>query len=122
VYFNVNFNVFFRLIKVHLLVSGLYIYQNARCNDKKKLFEVLLPCTTCSVKFYSSATTAILQKQKRSIFHDNVLIRHELTVLNIINPLQAILIHNCSVMNYLQPSSTTTCELQVPYIDNRKPS
>ena len=35
-YFNVNFNVFFKLIKVHLLVSELYIYQNAGCNGKKK--------------------------------------------------------------------------------------
>jgi len=35
VYFNVNFNVFFKSIKVYLLVSELYIYQNARCNDKK---------------------------------------------------------------------------------------
>ena len=35
-YFNVHFNVFFKVIKVHLLVSELYIYQNARCNDKKK--------------------------------------------------------------------------------------
>jgi len=26
--------VFFKLIKVYLLVSELYIYQNARCNDK----------------------------------------------------------------------------------------
>ena len=25
-YFNVNFNVFFKLIKVHLLMSELYIY------------------------------------------------------------------------------------------------
>ena len=33
-YFNVNFNVFFTLIKVHLLVSELYIHQNAQCNDK----------------------------------------------------------------------------------------
>ena len=33
-YFNVNFNVFFKLIKVHLLVSELYVYQNAQCNDK----------------------------------------------------------------------------------------
>ena len=33
-YFNVNFNVFFKLIKVHLLVSELYIYQNVGCNDK----------------------------------------------------------------------------------------
>jgi len=35
VYFNVNFNVFFLLIEVHLLVIELYTYQNARCNDKK---------------------------------------------------------------------------------------
>ena len=33
-FFNVNFNVFFKSIKVHLLVSELYIYQNARCKDK----------------------------------------------------------------------------------------
>ena len=39
-YFNVNFNVFFKLIKVYLLVSELYIYQNERCNDKKKKDEV----------------------------------------------------------------------------------
>jgi len=32
-YFNVNFNVFFKLIKVHLVVSEVYIYQNAQCND-----------------------------------------------------------------------------------------
>jgi len=38
VYFNVNFNTFFKLIKVNLLVSALYIYQNVRCNDKKKTF------------------------------------------------------------------------------------
>jgi len=37
VYFNVNFNVFFKLTEVHLLVSELYIYQNARCNDTKIL-------------------------------------------------------------------------------------
>ena len=28
---------FFKLIEVHLLVSGLYIYQNARCNDKNNI-------------------------------------------------------------------------------------
>ena len=32
-YFNINFNVFFKLLKVHLLVIELYIYQNAWCND-----------------------------------------------------------------------------------------
>ena len=26
----------FKLIKVHFLVSELYMYQNARCNGKKK--------------------------------------------------------------------------------------
>ena len=34
-YCNVNFNVFFKLIKVPFFVSELYIYQNAGCNDKK---------------------------------------------------------------------------------------
>jgi len=37
VYFNVNFNAFFKSIKMLLLVSELYIYQNARCNDKNTL-------------------------------------------------------------------------------------
>jgi len=32
-YFNVNFNVIFK-IKMLVLVSELYIYQNALCNDK----------------------------------------------------------------------------------------
>ena len=36
-YFNVNFNVFFKLIKVHLLVSELYIYQNGSFNHKKAI-------------------------------------------------------------------------------------
>jgi len=36
-YFNVNFNVFFKLIKVHVLVSELYVHQNAWCNDKKTI-------------------------------------------------------------------------------------
>ena len=47
-YFNVNFNVFFKLIKGHLLVSELYIYQNARCNDKKK------NPSTCSLKLFNT--------------------------------------------------------------------
>ena len=29
-YFNVNFNVFFKLIKVHFFVSELYIDQNVK--------------------------------------------------------------------------------------------
>ena len=37
-YFNVNCNVFFLNKKVHLLVSEFFIYQNARCNNKKKEF------------------------------------------------------------------------------------
>jgi hypothetical protein len=36
VYFNVKFNVFFELIKVHLLLNELYIYQNERCNDRER--------------------------------------------------------------------------------------
>ena len=34
-YCNVNFNVFFKLIKVHLLVSELYIYQMNGATIKK---------------------------------------------------------------------------------------
>ena len=41
-YFNVNFNVFFKFIKEHLLASELYIHQNARCNDKN-LSNTLVP-------------------------------------------------------------------------------
>ena len=49
VYFNVNF---IKLIKVHLLVSELYIYQNARCNDKKKLpFQSLRYTKTLNLPF-----------------------------------------------------------------------
>jgi len=44
--FYVNFNVFFKLIKVHLLVSELYIYQNAWCNDKKKMVD-FIAATDC---------------------------------------------------------------------------
>jgi len=40
-YFTENFNVFFKLIKVHFLVSELYMYQNARCNDRKTLMVLL---------------------------------------------------------------------------------
>ena len=52
---------FFKLIKVHLLVSELYIYQNARCNDKKKImynymnyFTFLLFYTSCANKYTDS--------------------------------------------------------------------
>ena len=41
-YFSVNFNVLFKLIKVHLLVSELYIYQNVRCNDKNYIRRTLV--------------------------------------------------------------------------------
>ena len=35
-YFDVNFNMFFKIMKLHLLVSELHIHQTARCNNKKK--------------------------------------------------------------------------------------
>jgi len=41
VYVNVNFNCFFKLIKVHFLVSELYINQNTRRNDKNNLYDLL---------------------------------------------------------------------------------
>ena len=39
-YFNVNFNVFFKIKIVHLLVGELYIYQKGRCNNKKIIIDV----------------------------------------------------------------------------------
>ena len=33
--------MFFKLIKVHLFVSELYIYQNARCNDKNSILRII---------------------------------------------------------------------------------
>jgi len=49
VYFNVNFNVFFKLIKVYFLVSELYIHQNARCKDTRKLKFMI--CDTYEILF-----------------------------------------------------------------------
>ena len=49
VYFNVNFNVFIKLIKVHLLVSELYIHQNAQCNNKKPIVNVDARGIGCSL-------------------------------------------------------------------------
>ena len=38
--------MFFKLIKVHLSVSELYIYQTARCNDEKNVLSkfIFLKC------------------------------------------------------------------------------
>ena len=50
-YFNVIFNVFFKLMKVYLLVSELYIYQNARFNDNKKDSKALSATKRNRLKF-----------------------------------------------------------------------
>jgi len=44
--------VFFKLIKVHLLVSELYIYQTARCNDKNFLINLRKTLITNVIKIY----------------------------------------------------------------------
>ena len=56
-YFNVNFNVFFKLIKVIFLVSELYIHQNARCNDQKKKNNSCRCLTLQESKFNISLST-----------------------------------------------------------------
>jgi len=43
-------------MKLHLLVSKLYIYQNVRCNDKKKQLSVAL--ITCNLHSTSSNVVA----------------------------------------------------------------
>jgi len=68
VYFNVNFNVFFKLIKLHLLVSELNIYQNALCNDKKKE-ELFRHCNyvTASPKYNIKKPAAKTSNETRRI-------------------------------------------------------
>ena len=68
VYFNINFNVFFKLIKVHLSVSELYIYQKAGCKNKKKttivelfkknpeFYSILFTITVCKRNFGRTAS------------------------------------------------------------------
>jgi len=69
VYFNVNFNVFFKLIKLHLLVSELYIYQNARCNDKKKkLCMCLVTQIWCVICLVFISITVRLQTKTAVVF------------------------------------------------------
>ena len=68
-YFNVNFNVFFKLIKVHLLVSELYVYQNARCNDKKKKKTYPLYALTCLQAHYM--TPGSVQQTATSMLNDS---------------------------------------------------
>ena len=41
--------MFFKLIKVHLLVSELYIYKNARCNDKKMIKKLKNSNASCGI-------------------------------------------------------------------------
>ena len=47
-YFNINFNEFFKLIKAHLLLTELYVYQNARSIYKNSLFHIYV-----SYKYYN---------------------------------------------------------------------
>ena len=65
-YFNVNFNVLFKLIKVCLLVSELYIYENARSNDKKKSIKTTFQYLS------TSATCLISRDHLRALFYKNI--------------------------------------------------
>ena len=77
VHFNSNFNVFFfKLINVQLLVSEIYVYQNARCNDKKKTLVVFVLRVTeertriwtiCFV-FHNKALQARNSKIRRCVY------------------------------------------------------
>jgi hypothetical protein len=64
VYFSVNFNVFFKLKKVHMLISELYIHQNARCNDKKSTQDC---CIANFMKLSNSKTRAITVTRKTNV-------------------------------------------------------
>ena len=51
--------MFFKLIKMHLLVRELYVYQNARCNDKKnfKMCRLLLLYISSILSFTFASCT-----------------------------------------------------------------
>ena len=68
-YFNVNFYVFFKVIKVHLLVTELYIYQNARCNDKKIAVTVL--CCYYAYDFNNIIFKIYLCSDDTNLLHKN---------------------------------------------------
>jgi len=69
VYFNVNFNVFFLNKKVHLLVSELYIYQYARCNNKKKTDTTFVKSlTVTSENIYKISPSVTKCRRYKSIY------------------------------------------------------
>ena len=67
--------MFFKLIKVHLLVSELYAYQNSQCNDKKILLLFTFRCylsisLECQVKSqYLDLVYLISVRFDREIFY-----------------------------------------------------
>jgi len=64
---------FFKLIKVHLLVSELSIYQNARCNDRKK--EQILVVVYIKRYVFGQQTGRQQIKDGRVSWHSKYLIR-----------------------------------------------
>ena len=67
-HFNVNFNVFFLKLKVHLLVSELYIYQNARCKKKKIRLNMLYLCNVLAVSCHCQDTVYLLYSSFHRLF------------------------------------------------------
>ena len=47
-YFNVNFNVFLKFKKVHLLVSVLYVCNNAQCVLRSQIVTLFVCCLNCT--------------------------------------------------------------------------
>ena len=72
-YFNVNFNVFFKLIKVHLLVSEMYIHSNVLKLESNKL-ESIKSVKVTLVHALRLCTDCMACRGSRSIdlpFHDH---------------------------------------------------
>ena len=88
VYFNVNFNVFFKIKKLHLLVSELYIYRNARCNNKKARYISIFPVTTNThrEKFYYVAASFDLELGPSSGHDKRIWIYTEIKYYNLEMP------------------------------------
>ena len=74
-YFNVNFNVFFKLIKVHLLVSELYIYHYVRCKDEKKSCVLVVGITNSTERYtqeFGTVPSSVTLKFANSYFYAKI--------------------------------------------------
>ena len=94
--------MFFKLIKVHLLVSELYIYQNVRWNNKK----LLTKCFT-NTRFFGE-----------NIFSDNLTVRKSTKLSNGNAPADTRLLTSIPVSNRCLPAKKKKKYVERNYVSS----